>query len=140
MLRSGTTLVEQILSSHPVVYGAGELDCLRQVIQSHFNPSDDSRFTDSVGQAGAGEFSAAGRDYMAMLRGRAGGAAFVTYKMPHNFEFIGLVKLMLPNAKIVHCCRDGRDTCLSIFKNYFSAGQLPRLRPGGTGPLSRALP
>lgn len=121
MLRSGTSLVEQILSSHPAVYGAGELDCLRHVVQSHFNPSGDSRFTDRIGQADAAEFSAAGRDYMTMLRDRAGGAAFITDKMPHHFEFVGLIKLMLPNAKIVHCCRDGRDTCLSIFKNYFSA-------------------
>ena len=48
------------------------------------------------------------------------GAEFITDKMPLNFTVIGMIRLMLPNAKIIHCCRDPLDTCLSIFKNYFS--------------------
>ena len=49
-------------------------------------------------------------------------ARFITDKMPDNFRFIGMVKLMLPNARIIHCRRDPRDTCLSVFKSFFAAG------------------
>ena len=47
------------------------------------------------------------------------GSKYVTDKLPFNFKWIGFIKLILPNAKIIHCIRDPRDTCLSIFKNYF---------------------
>jgi tetratricopeptide (TPR) repeat protein len=65
-------------------------------------------------------FSRAGDDYIRKIGRGADSAAFVTDKMLPNFRLIGMIKLMLPNAKIVHCCRDPLDTCLSIFKNYFS--------------------
>ena len=119
MMRSGTTLVEQILASHPKVHGAGELDYLRDNVASNFSKIDDAKFVDSVNQASASRFSSAGGEYIDLIRGHSDKARFITDKMP-NFEFIGMIKLMLPNAKVIHCCRDPRDTCLSIFKNYFT--------------------
>jgi tetratricopeptide (TPR) repeat protein len=121
MLRSGTTLVEQILASHANVYGAGEVQFLLRIVASRFAGINDDRFTEKLDQAGIGEFSSAGGEYLAMIREHAGGARFITDKNPYNFHLIGMIKLMLPKARIIHCCRDPRDTCLSIFKNYFSA-------------------
>jgi tetratricopeptide (TPR) repeat protein len=121
MPRSGTTLVEQILASHPEVYGAGELKNLNQTIDANFGQRNDNTFANGVNLASAENFSHAGSEYIRMIKERADTAQFITDKMPGNFELIGMIKLMLPNAKVIHCCRDPRDTCLSIFKNYFSA-------------------
>jgi tetratricopeptide (TPR) repeat protein len=121
MPRSGTTLVEQILASHPNVYGAGELKNLNHAIDANFGKRNESTFANGVYLASAEKFSHAGSDYIRVIKERADTARFITDKMPGNFELIGMIKLMLPNAKVIHCCRDPRDTCLSIFKNYFSA-------------------
>ncbi len=120
MPRSGTTLVEQILASHPDVYGAGELYHLEQVVNSRFAHISNSDFNKILDQSGASDFASAGEDYVRLIRGRIGDAKFVTDKMPYNFQLIGMIRLMLPNAKVIHCCRSARDTCLSIFKNYFT--------------------
>ena len=122
MPRSGTILVEQILASHPNVHGAGELACLNRIVTSNFRGVDDPHFTGSISQASIGDFSSAGGEYIAMIRERADAERFITDKMPENFRLIGMIKLLLPKAKIIHCCRDPLDTCLSIFKNYFSGG------------------
>ena len=121
MLRSGTTLVEQILASHPKVFGAGELNHIKRIVTSHFRAIDDPGFTESLNLASSAAFSSAGGDYIRVIRERAGGVEFITDKMPPNFRFIGMIKLMLPNAKIIHCCRDPLDTCLSMFKTLFAA-------------------
>ena len=120
MPRSGTTLVEQILASHPDVLGGGELDYLTRTVVTNFSKINDAKFNDSVNQAGAGRFSNAGTEYMELTRKRFPEARFITDKLPYNFQLIGMIRLILPNAKIIHCCRDKRDTCLSIFKNYFT--------------------
>ena len=120
MPRSGTTLVEQILASHPRVHGSGELSFLSRAIVSSFGQIDDSGFAESLDQASIGAFSSAGVDYIGMIRKQAEPLEFITDKMPLNFRFIGMIRLMLPQAKIIHCRRDPLDTCLSIFKNYFS--------------------
>jgi len=122
MPRSGTTLVEQILSSHPQVQGAGELPWLKEIIENAFGAIDDDAFYDRVREADIETFSRIGAGYAGRLRERSDGAAFVTDKMPFNFQFVGMINLVLPKAKIVHCRRDPLDTCLSIFKNYFSEG------------------
>jgi tetratricopeptide (TPR) repeat protein len=120
MPRSGTTLVEQILASHPKVHGAGEVDHLQKIVASSFADIEDARFAECLNRATSRDFSRAGDDYIRKIGRGADSAAFVTDKMLPNFRLIGMIKLMLPNAKIVHCCRDPLDTCLSIFKNYFS--------------------
>ncbi len=119
MPRSGTTLVEQILASHPKVHGAGEVDHLHRIVASYFTEIDDARFAESLCQASTGDFLGAGGEYINKIRECADSAEFITDKML-NFRLIGMIKLMLPNAKIIHCRRDSLDTCLSIFKHYFS--------------------
>ncbi len=119
MPRSGTTLVEQILASHPQVHGAGELETLRQIILNDFDKGNGVDFPESTKQADGADFECAGIKYTRDSRKRSLDSQFVTDKMPDNFKYIGLIKLMLPDAKVIHCRRDPADTCLSIFKNYF---------------------
>jgi tetratricopeptide (TPR) repeat protein len=105
MPRSGTSLVEQILASHPAVFGAGELP--------FWNAAGDSLSADAVG--------ALGRDYLAVLRALAADAARVVDKMPENFRHLGLIHAALPGARIIHVSRDPIDTCLSIYFRDFRA-------------------
>lgn len=121
MPRSGTSLFEQILAGHPQIHGAGELYDLQRVINGNFGTIGDAAFADAVTQSDIGRLSRLGDDYVAAIRSGSGGAKFITDKMPNNFQLIGMIKLMLPNAKIIHCRRDPMDTCLSIFKNLFTA-------------------
>jgi tetratricopeptide (TPR) repeat protein len=120
MPRSGTTLVEQILASHPEVHGAGEVNYLNPIVASYFADIVDVRFAESLNRASAQDFSRAGVEYIRKIKEGAESAKFITDKTLMNFCSIGMIKLTLPNAKIIHCCRDPLDTCLSIFKNYFS--------------------
>ncbi len=120
MPRSGTTLTEQILSSHPDVYGAGELRDLSAQIDALPQAADFAAKMEAIDDAALTEM---GRKYVEGLKARANGEARVTDKMPANFHYIGLIKLMLPNAKIVHVMRNPADTCVSCFTRNFANGQ-----------------
>ncbi len=113
MPRSGTSLVEQILASHPMVSGAGEL---MAITMAYERLKTETAGFDSLSPE---DFRQIGNDYLKQLPDPAEGVAHITDKLPHNFLYIGLIKLALPNAKIIHCRRDPVDTCLSIFKNIF---------------------
>jgi tetratricopeptide (TPR) repeat protein len=117
MPRSGTTLVEQILASHPQVYGAGELDLFGHAVKD-FAPRG------AVFDAGlsAEDFGRLGAGYLHRLRAVAPGATRITDKMPQNFLFCGLISMALPNARIIHVRRDPVDTCLSCFSTLFADG------------------
>lgn len=123
MPRSGTTLVEQILAAHPAVCGGGELNTLNEIVWSLQVESDGDYPGCLRGTAPSGIDTMAQR-YLDALRGIDAEASCVTDKMPANFLHLGLVRLMLPNARIVHCRRDAMDTCFSIFKTQFSAEDL----------------
>jgi tetratricopeptide (TPR) repeat protein len=117
MHRSGTTLVEQILASHPRVFGAGEIALLTQSILQSFPITEGNDYTSGLKDASAEDFQAVARNYLA---GRPPtNAEFITDKLPHNFLNVGMIRILFPNAKIMHCRRDPRDTCFSIFKNLF---------------------
>jgi hypothetical protein len=124
MPRSGTTLVEQILASHPQVHGAGELTALETILidqlGARLSPIDRAR---RLADLSAGDLAAMGGAYISRIRALAPGALRVTDKMPANFRFAGLIRLMLPNARIIHCRRDPVDTCLSCYARKFSRGQ-----------------
>jgi len=104
MLRSGTTLVEQILSSHPEVYGAGELSFFLERLDTPLS-----------------EIGSIGSDYVRRLQPASPGAKRIVDKMPHNYAAIGLIRLSLPNARIIHVQRTPADTCLSIYATPFLA-------------------
>jgi tetratricopeptide (TPR) repeat protein len=119
MPRSGTTLIEQIISSHPLVFGAGELNGLEEIVRrlkSHLNvayPEDRSSF-------GVEDWKNSADYYLKFLRGFSDDARRITDKMPHNFLHLGLISLLFRNPRVIHCRRDPLDTCLSIFFQRFS--------------------
>ncbi|HEX8013085.1 MAG TPA: sulfotransferase [Casimicrobiaceae bacterium] len=115
MPRSGTTLVEQILSSHPQVAGAGEV--------RFWNERSAQVLGSGIGALGPGMVRSLADDYLALLRRVSPDAARVTDKMPFNFLWVGLIRLVFPNAAIIHCRRDPVDTCLSIYFTRFATRQ-----------------
>ena len=118
MIRSGTTLVEQILASHRAVFGAGELHDLSTVADSAVRERG-LRFPDGLEDLDDAAFNRLADDYLRRLRVRGGRARHVTDKMPSNFCHVGLIRLILPSARIIHVRRNPLDTCLSVFANYF---------------------
>jgi tetratricopeptide (TPR) repeat protein len=123
MPRSGTTLIEQILASHPEVHGAGELADFSRLIDRISGDGNAFRYPEDVPALPAGQLHAFGKTYVEGLRVRAPNARRVTDKMPGNFMFLGLIHLALPGARIIHVLRDPRDTCLSCYSKLFSAEQ-----------------
>ncbi|CDX63430.1 sulfotransferase [Mesorhizobium sp. LCM 4577] len=119
MPRSGTTLVEQIIASHPQVLGAGELNILKTAVGKQFPMSMPGGFPGGIADMPDKAFAEAGQAYLDMLHARYPGYRHVTDKMPGNFLLVGFLHMMLPKAKIVHCARDAAATCLSIFKVHF---------------------
>lgn len=131
MPRSGTTLTETILASHPLVHGAGEL---HDIIRIAGNPCDLPNLPNDKPPAAAGyplnlqditptELKQMGQRYVAGLQARAPDSARITDKMPANFHYLGLIHLMLPQAKIVHVKRNPVDTCLSCYTRLFGRSQ-----------------
>jgi tetratricopeptide (TPR) repeat protein len=124
MPRSGTTLIEQIIASHPAVHGAGELQTLNDVALSIHGPDGATLpYPEFVPLADAAALRQIGARYVSLLRQLAPGAERITDKMPSNYYFAGLIHLALPNAKIIHSMRDPVDTCISCFSKLFSAEQ-----------------
>lgn len=122
MPRSGTTLTETIIASHPDVYGAGELPDLLQIISGELgNPP--VGYPLNLEFMNHGELTRRGQQYVQQLQQRAPGARHITDKMPANYLGVGLIHLMLPNAKIVHVRRNPVDTCLSAFTRLFNRSQ-----------------
>lgn len=110
MPRTGTTLVEQIIASHPKAAGAGELSHIRNYVEDIGDQFELLEFN---------KFQEFGNNYIAKITAQAPGSTRVVDKYPFNFLYIGLIKLIFPNARIIHCQRDPRDTCLSIFFTGF---------------------
>jgi len=124
MPRSGTSLVEQILASHPNVFGAGELPDLENIFSEKTeNPFDDIDFEQLINSTNTQELAEMGREYLAHTNRfrQTNDTKYIVDKMPHNFLYIGMIKLILPNATIIHCTREPMDNCLSIYKNLFAA-------------------
>jgi len=123
MPRSGTSLVEQILASHPQVYGAGELDLVKETavaLPKTLHTGVPYPFClQALHQEAVEELS---RQYQESLLRLAGDrpVVHVTDKMPHNFMQVGLIRLLFPEAPIIHCRRDPLDNCLSIYFQDFS--------------------
>jgi tetratricopeptide (TPR) repeat protein len=124
MPRSGTTLVEQVIASHPAVCGAGELQTLSEVVLTVRGPDSETiHYPDFVPALNADALKRLGSTYLAAVRKLVPRGERVTNKMPSNYYFAGLINLVLPNAKIVHTVRDPVDTCISCFSKLFSAEQ-----------------
>ena len=125
MPRSGTSLVEQIISSHPDVYGGGELSYLANIINKYFTQTLPKDFFNCVAKENDSTFNKIGEDYANLVSKISNNKNYVTDKMPVNFRLIGFIKIALPNAKVIHCNRLAKDTCFSIYKNYFGKDVIP---------------
>jgi len=119
MPRSGTTLVEQIIANHKNVYGAGELRDLTQIVKENFLVNDKIKFPEKFNIKDQNFFSNMGTKYLENLDRYNTNKNYITDKAPGNLKWIGLIKLILPKSKIIHCTRDPKDNCLSLFKNLF---------------------
>jgi len=121
MPRSGTTLTEQICASHPDVHGAGELSKLRRIANGiGLRDSADANIAKSVAAITPELSKTLAAEHLAYLRERAPDSLRIVDKMPHNFELIGLIGVLFPNARIIHCRRDAIDNCISCFVLQFS--------------------
>ena len=121
MPRSGSTLVEQILASHPMVEGAGELFQLQQLATAVCGDKPWKALPAILAALRADELKALGRRYLeSTRRHRRSGRRRFTDKMPANWQLIGLVQLILPNARIVAVRRDPVACCVSAFCTYFN--------------------
>ena len=119
MPRSGTTLVEQILASHPQVFGAGELQDMGRLAGSLRRRDGLAAFPEVVPAMTGEQLRELGERYLRDVRKLAPARARITDKMPGNFYFSGLIRLTLPNARIIHVRRDPVDNCLSLFTHLF---------------------
>ena len=118
MPRSGTTLVEQILASHPAIAGAGELSTLQNLVnQAGGYPALASALTPE-------NEATLGGHYLDAVTPLAGNHRRLVDKMPSNFLFAGLIHRILPEARIIHVRRDPADTCLSCYTKLFTREQL----------------
>ena len=124
MPRSGTTLVEQILGSHPKVHPAGELSDFNWLVDQTPSPRG-GRFVypDDAAWMSEEQLAALGQAYVERLRRRDPTAARITDKMPANFLLLGLIRMALPGARIIHVRRDPVDTCMSCYSKLFSGEQ-----------------
>ena len=120
MPRSGTSLVEQILDSHSKCYGAGELPFISEIANnSHEFISNDLVYPDIVPLIDETNILKLSQLYSNRVDVLAGEFSVVIDKMPANFLYLGLIKILFPEAKILHCTRNPMDNCLSCFVNNF---------------------
>lgn len=141
MPRSGTSLTEQILASHPQVFGAGELTALRDFVRETYDEpkskkswtpleiveADPSIDTNCIVPKGwetisAAELTALGQKYLDFLRKLGGDAPRITDKMPYNYLLAPIIAKVYPRARIIHCRRHPLDTCLSCYFQNFTGG------------------
>lgn len=124
MPRAGSTLVEQILASHPDVHGAGELTALRKVTRDRWRKErrEGESLIAWLARLDDPGYAAIGGDYLRQV-GRPAAKPRFTDKLPANFTLVGLIALALPNARIVHVRRDPLDTCFGCYRHSFAGGQ-----------------
>lgn len=120
MPRSGTTLTEQILASHPLVHPGGELGLLGTVVDQVIGRGR-ATTPEQMSAATTEQFREIGRRYSEALREISDDKPYTTDKLPNNFKYAGLIHLALPGAKMIHTRRDILDVCVSCFSINFAA-------------------
>ena len=124
--RSGSTLLEQILASHSMVDGTSELRemvAIARRLGGKRNRADASLYPGILSELTAAQCLELGQEYLLRTQVQRGDAPFFIDKMPNNFQHIGLIQMILPNAKIIDARRHPMATCFSGFKQLFAAGQ-----------------
>jgi len=115
MPRSGSTLIEQILASHPDIHGAGERTDLQKAVPP--------QFPECVTALDAAALHRIAENYLTSMPALSDGKIRIVNKLPDNFMLIGLIRLILPNARIIHSVRNPIDTCVSCYSQLFASGQ-----------------
>ena len=121
MLRSGTSLAEQILASHSLVHGAGELNAMSELVSSILSKPSVQNTSHNKSPLSQNGISTVHDGYLEVLASLKVSEKIITDKMPLNFKWIGFILSAFPDAKIIHLNRDPRATCWSIYKHYFSS-------------------
>jgi tetratricopeptide (TPR) repeat protein len=139
MPRSGTSLVEQILASHPQAFGAGELDFVNRIFYGTLDmlSAPVGEYPECLDTLTVAEADGMAQIYLEPLASFNTSAARIIDKMPLNFLQLGLVALLLPDARVIHCRRDPLDTCLSCFMTDFINGHLYKYDLGHCGHFYR---
>lgn len=119
--RSGTTLTEQIIAAHPKAGGVGELKRIGRMELGLSEGRGPARLFESLQEGGAERCRALAGRYVSLLKFLAPGAKRVVDKMPHNFVAIGLITMLFPNARIVHCMRNPADNFISAYQNLMNS-------------------
>ncbi len=122
MPRSGSSLIEQILATHSQVFGGGELEYISTLVNKKNSIPTGLDYPACVSNISGALISEMATEYLKLIRKFSKTATYITDKMPHNFMYIGLIKILFPNAKIIHTKRDPMDNCLSLFKKGFFDG------------------
>ncbi len=123
MMRSGTTLIEQIIASHPDATAAGELNHLYSMATQGLGMlANGQSYPGALKILRTAALTPMANDYLALLQQRNPDAKRITDKMPTNFQFLGLVWMLFPNARVIHVERDPMDTCVSCYCNNLQAG------------------
>ena len=122
MPRSGTSLIEQIISSHSKVIGGGEMPIMSNLVKKNFIDDEKiskSKLIETVETPS--KLLTIANEYFDFVNYFDVGDKIIIDKAPLNFRWIGFIKILFPNAKIVHCYRDPKNNCLSMYKNLFEA-------------------
>ena len=123
--RSGSTLIEQILSSHSSVEGTMELPNMMNTARKMGNSTkDQTAYPEVISEMPKNDLSFLGKSYIEDTKFLRSELPFFIDKMPNNFSHVGLIKLILPNAKIIDARRNPLDTCFSCYKQLFARGQV----------------
>ena len=123
MPRSGTSLVEQIITSHSNVFGGGELPILSNIIKENFMDNEEiqlNKILEIIDDQN--QIKIVNSIYENFINFFDFKEQFITDKAPLNFRWIGFIKILFPDAKIIHCKRDPKNNCLSLYKNLFEGG------------------
>ena len=124
MPRSGTTLVEQILASHSDVFGADEVELIPDIVKKFFGSTGINLFLQGVFNFDKNILKKMGENYIYEMNNKSNSAKRSTDKLPYNFLNIGLIHLILPKSKIIHCYRNPKDNIFSIYKNFFPGNKI----------------
>jgi tetratricopeptide (TPR) repeat protein len=123
MPRSGTSLTEQIFASHPEVAAGGELIYISEFIDNFPNRVKTTKqWPECIRDVLQNDLAEMAEDYLKKIQGINSQAKYVTDKMPHNFYALGLIQMLFPKAKVIHCRRNELDTCISIYFQSFLVG------------------